>query len=64
MDALVIQDSFEPYYEGRKSGLAGVDPGAIDKAMEVRDRIDQERKVRHARTRSTPVIAPAESAAG
>ena len=44
MDALKIQDGFEPYYDGRKSGFASVDPRAVDKAKEVRDRIEQDRK--------------------
>jgi hypothetical protein len=51
MDTLKIQDSFEPYYEGRKNSFARLDPRAIDKAREARDRIEQARKAEDAELR-------------
>ncbi len=46
MDTLKIQDSFEPYYDGRKNVFARVDPRAVEKAREARDRIEQARKAK------------------
>jgi hypothetical protein len=51
MDTLKIQDSFEPYYDGRKNAFARVDPRAMDKAKEARDRIEHARKVEEAELR-------------
>ena len=34
MNTLKIQDSFEPYYDGRKTRFARVDPRAVDKAKD------------------------------
>jgi hypothetical protein len=51
MDTLKIQDSFEPYYDGRKNAFARVDPRAVDKAKEARDRIEQARKAEEAEPR-------------
>jgi hypothetical protein len=48
MDTLKIQDVFEPYYDGRKKGLARVDPRAVERAKEARDRIEQDRRAAQA----------------
>jgi hypothetical protein len=48
MNTLQIQDSFEPYFEGRKKTLSRVDPRAIEKAREARDRIDEARRAKDA----------------
>ena len=37
MDTLEIQDSFEPYYDGRKNAFSRVDPRAVDKASKPRN---------------------------
>jgi hypothetical protein len=44
MDTLKIQDAFEPYYDGRRKGLARIEPQAVERAKEARDRIDRERR--------------------
>jgi hypothetical protein len=51
MNTLKIQDSFEPYYEGRKDSFVRVDPGAVEKAMEAKDRIEQARRAKGAEPR-------------
>jgi hypothetical protein len=43
MNTLQIQDSFEPYFDGRKNTLSRVDPRAIEKAKQARDRIEDAR---------------------
>ena len=52
MDTLKIQDSFEPYYDGRKNVFARVDPRAVEKAKEARDRIEHARKARETEARN------------
>jgi hypothetical protein len=44
MDTLQIQDAFEPYYDGRKDRFARLDPRAVERAKEARDRIEQDRR--------------------
>ena len=51
MDTLKIQESFEPYYDGRKNAFASVDPRAVDRAKEVKDRIERARKAEEAKLR-------------
>jgi hypothetical protein len=46
MNTLQIQDSFEPYFDGRKNTLSRIDPLAIEKAREAKDRIEAARKAR------------------
>ena len=46
MNTLQIQDSFEPYFDGRKNALSRVDPRAVDKAKQVKERIDEARKAK------------------
>ena len=48
MNTLQIQDSFEPYFDGRKNTLSRVDPRAIEKAKQAQDRIDETRKAKDA----------------
>jgi hypothetical protein len=48
MNTLQIQDSFEPYFDGRKNTLSRVDPRAIEKAKQTKDRIDDARKAKDA----------------
>jgi hypothetical protein len=48
MNMLHIQDSFEPYFDGRKATLSRVDPRAIEKAKQARDRIEDARKAKDA----------------
>jgi hypothetical protein len=40
---LAIQDSFEPYYEGRKNHniFATIEPGAVEKARKLKERLEQ-----------------------
>ena len=42
MGKLAIQDSFEPYYEGRmnKNLFATIDPIAVEKARRIKDRLE------------------------
>ena len=51
MDTLKIQDSFEPYYDGRRNVFARVDPRAVEKAREAKDRIELARKAKDMDTR-------------
>jgi hypothetical protein len=44
MDTLETQDSFEPYYDGRKNAFARVNPRAVEKAKEAKERIEHARK--------------------
>ena len=46
MNTLQIQDSFEPYFEGRKNTLSRVDPRAIEKAKQAKDRIEDARRAK------------------
>jgi hypothetical protein len=48
MNTLQIQDSFEPYFDGRKATLSHVDPRAIEKAKGAKDRIEDARKAKNA----------------
>ena len=48
MNTLQIQDSFEPYFDGRKNTLSRVDPRAVEKAKQAKDRIDDARKAKDA----------------
>jgi hypothetical protein len=47
MSTLQIQDSFEPYFD-RKNTLSRVDPHAIEKAKQAKDRIEDARKAKDA----------------
>jgi hypothetical protein len=51
MNTLQIQDSFEPYFDGRKATLSHVDPRATEKAKQARDRIEDARKAEDAELR-------------
>jgi hypothetical protein len=46
MNTLQIQDRFEPYFDGRKTTLSHIDPRAIEKAREAKDRIEDARKAK------------------
>ena len=46
MNPLALQDSFEPYYAGRKSIFATIEPAAVERARAIKDRIERARKVR------------------
>jgi len=46
MNTLQIQDSFEPYFDGRKNALSRIDPRAVDKAKQAKERIDEGRKAK------------------
>ena len=48
MNTLQIQDSFEPYFDGRKNTLSRVGPRAIEKAKQAKDRIEDARKAKDA----------------
>jgi hypothetical protein len=49
MSTLGLQDVFEPYYEGRKTGFATIDPSAVEKARKVKERIEEVRRAKHSR---------------
>jgi hypothetical protein len=51
MNTLKIQDSFEPYYDGRKTSFARIDPRAVTKAKDLKDRLEDARKAKDAETR-------------
>jgi hypothetical protein len=44
MNPLTLQDSFEPYYEGRASSFVSIAPSAVERARAVKERIERERK--------------------
>jgi hypothetical protein len=46
MNPLTLQDSFEPYYEGRASSFVSIAPSAVERARAVKERIERERKAR------------------
>jgi hypothetical protein len=46
MNSLALQDSFEPYYEGRRSIFATIEPSAVERARVIKERIEQARKAR------------------
>lgn len=46
MSKLGLQDVFEPYYEGRKTGFATIDPSAVERARRVKERIEEARRAR------------------
>ena len=51
MNTLQIQDSFEPYLTAARTLLSRVDPRAIEKAKEAKDRIEHARKAEEAEPR-------------
>jgi len=48
MNSLALQDSFEPYYEGRQSTFGSIEPSAVERARAVIERIERARKARAA----------------
>ena len=48
MNPLALQDGFEPYYEGRKSIFATIEPAAVERARAIKERIERARKARAA----------------
>ncbi len=43
MGQLAIQDSFEPYYEGRmnKNRFSTIEPSAVERARKLKERLEQ-----------------------
>jgi hypothetical protein len=52
MNTLGLQDVFEPYYEGRKSSFATIEPNAVERARRLKERIDEARRARDEEKRS------------
>ena len=46
MNSLGLQDTFEPYYEGRRNTFASIQPAAVERARRIKERIEQARKER------------------
>lgn len=44
MDTLKLQDVFEPYFEGRRSGFATIEPGAVEKARKLKEKLEELRR--------------------
>jgi hypothetical protein len=44
MSALGLQDVFEPYYEGRGNSFATIKPDAVERARQLKERIEAARR--------------------
>jgi hypothetical protein len=48
MNALGLQDVFEPYYEGRGNSFATIRPHAVERARQLKERIEARKAAREA----------------
>jgi hypothetical protein len=48
MNALGLQDVFEPYYEGRGNSFATIRPDAVERARQLKERIEARKAAREA----------------
>ena len=46
MNSLALQDTFEPADEGRKSTFGSIDPVAVERALQIAQRMEAAREAR------------------